>query len=466
MSSQHAARLGSQEPTHLVVPAGSANPRLVDVVDLAALAGLHLDEWQQLCLDGATMLRPDGRWAAFEVCPIVPRQNGKGSILEARQIAGLFLFGERLQIHTAHEFKTCFEHFRRVKELVEGCPSLSKQVKIIRTGAGDQAIEHKNGNRIRFLARSRTSGLGFSADVVYLDEAFELYERVIGALMPTMSARPNPQIWYTSSAPHVDSEVLHRLRRRAMDGEGDRLFFAEWSNDPGVDPTDREAWYRANPGLGIRITEDFVANEQASMSPAEFARERLGIPEGLEGGSSVLPVEAWNRLSADSTFVGTPCVAVDIPPERTSASIALAGWRADGLGHVEVTRRDGTSWLVDHLEAIWRSQNVPIVLDNAGPAGSLVAELEARRVKVDVVSLGDYAKACGALVDAVSNERLRHRGQVELADAVAGCKERQVGDVWVWSRSSSRVDISPLVAVTLAWGRLPRPTPQVWARRR
>ncbi|WP_228023103.1 hypothetical protein [Streptomyces acidicola] len=31
----------------------------------------------------------EGRWAAFEVCANVPRQNGKGAIIEARELWGL-----------------------------------------------------------------------------------------------------------------------------------------------------------------------------------------------------------------------------------------------------------------------------------------------------------------------------------------------------------------------------------------
>jgi hypothetical protein len=42
---------------------------------------------------------------------VVPRQNGKGTILEARELAGLFLFGESI-LHTSHEFR------RRISPLI------------------------------------------------------------------------------------------------------------------------------------------------------------------------------------------------------------------------------------------------------------------------------------------------------------------------------------------------------------
>lgn len=81
--------MGSQTPRIDVTPLyfTSAGD---DAVDLAAVAGLHLDPWQQHVLRGALGERVDGRWKAFEVGLIVPRQNGKGSILEARELAGMF----------------------------------------------------------------------------------------------------------------------------------------------------------------------------------------------------------------------------------------------------------------------------------------------------------------------------------------------------------------------------------------
>lgn len=185
-----------------------------EAVELAASAGLVLDPWQVEVLEGALGERRDGRWSATEVVVIVPRQNGKGAILEARELAGLFLFGEMLQTHTAHRFDTAIEHFRRVRYLIENTPDLMRKVKKIREANGDEGIELKNGARLNFKARSKGSGRGFSGDLVVLDEAYYLGD--LGDLLPTLSARPNPQVWYTSSAPlpKAESDPLRRLIRR------------------------------------------------------------------------------------------------------------------------------------------------------------------------------------------------------------------------------------------------------------
>jgi len=63
------------------------------------------------------------------------------------------------------------------------------------------------------------------------------------------------------------------------------------------------------------------------------------------------------------------------------------------------------------------------------------------------------AGACGRFYDAIVNRRVQHTGQSELDAAVAGAATRKLGDAWAWSRSNSAVDITPLVACTLAlWG--------------
>ena len=227
-------------------------------VEIAAEAGLLLDDWQSWVLTESLSESVPGVWSAFEVAVVVPRQNGKGSLIEARQLVGLFSLREQLQIHSAHEWRTAYEHFLRVCRLIESCPDMDKQVQRIRRGAGEQAIELKTGERLRFVARTGGSGRGLSGDVVYLDEAFALTAAQMGALLPTLSARPNPQVWYLSSAPKTSSEVLHNLCKRGREAKSERLFFAGWGLERGADPTDVGNWYAANPAMGIRITEAFV----------------------------------------------------------------------------------------------------------------------------------------------------------------------------------------------------------------
>jgi phage terminase large subunit-like protein len=286
--------LGDQRPRlSSVPPADRSEGR--NAVDLAALAGLELDPWQADVLE-AGLGRRDGRWAAFEACLIVARQNGKGAVLEALELAALFLFDDvRLILHSAHEFKTAAEAFLRIRQLIEGRPEFERRVERIRTAAGAEAIELKDGKRLRFVARSSGSGRGFSSDLVILDEAYQLGDQEMAALLPTLSARPDPQVWYTSTAGFPTSTQLGLVRARGLSGCDPSLAFFEWSVDPDDhDPADERCWAQANPGLGIRITPEYIAKERAALSPEVFARERLSIGDyPSEGGG-------WETISADA----------------------------------------------------------------------------------------------------------------------------------------------------------------------
>lgn len=440
-----------------------------EAVDLARTAGLHLDAWQAFVLEHALRERADGQWAAFEVGLVVPRQNGKGGILEGRELAGLFLLGERLIIHSAHQFDTSLEAFRRLLQLIEETPELEARVQRVSKAHGEEGIELKGRQRIRFRTRTKSGGRGFSGDCVILDEAMILPTTAHGALMPTMSARPNPQLWYTGSAVdqmiHHDGQVFARVRERGLSGDKSLAFF-EWSidaDDPSQVTATRAAdpvsWAEANPALGIRIAEEYVDNERRSMDPRSFAVERLGVgdwPATTDAGG-VIDMEAWEGLAdRKSVFTGDPWFGFDVAPDRSVASIVAACRRDDGRVHVEIVdRREGSSWVIPRLgELVAKHGPRGVVCDGASPAAALVDGLRAREVFVETLSTREYVSACGQFYDAVDDASLVHLGDRVLAAAVRAGVKRPLVDSWAWSRRSSAADITPLVAVTVAASRL------------
>ncbi|TVR36398.1 MAG: terminase, partial [Nitriliruptor sp.] len=432
-----------------------------------------LDPWQRLVLEEGLGEAPGGQWAAFQVAIEVSRQNGKGAILEARELAGLFVLDERLIIHTAHEFATSLEAYRRILELIESTPDLDRRVRKVMRSNQERGLELKSGQRLLFKARSRGGGRGFSGDCVILDEAFELPIAAHGALLPTLSARPNPQVWYASSAVnqqvHPHGVVLSQLRSRAIAGGDPSLCYCGWSVDedeyyanPEAVAVDPRFWAIGNPGMGIRITPEYIANEQRGMDAVTFATERLGVgdwPDPDEDASRVIARETWDGLAdMDSKIDGPVAFAFDVNPERTYAAIAASGKRADGRKHLEVIdHKAGTRWVLPELlRLVDKWEPCAIVVDGNGPAASLIAELEEAGIGMKAdggllvkATVGDMAQACGALFDAALSDEVRHLGQSMLDAALRGARKRDRGDAWTWSRQSG-ADISPLVAVTLA----------------
>lgn len=432
----------------------------VEAIELAASAGLILDRWQREAVMDILAEKPNGQWNSFEAALVLPRQNGKNSVLEAIELAGLFLFGEQLIIHTAHEFKTAQEAFRRIRFLVENTPELFEQLKNdgrsngILTGAGNEGIELKTGQRLRFLARSGNSGRGFSCDRLIYDEAYDLPEETIAASLPTMSARPNPQLLYTSSAPLDKSVVLKSVMQRGREGKDKNLCYIEYSADPKADLDDHKAWRNANPGTEAgRIQIDFIAKERSALSEVAFARERLGIVDDSKG-ATVIDMDVW--AARGDVLAGPPldpvCFAVDVSPDRMG-SVAVAGKLADGRTYAEVIRNEkGDGWVVDYIaELASKWQTSSIVLDAIGPAGALLPQFAEAGVVVDVINMREYGQACLGFFNMVEDDKFRHKHQAGLTAALEAARKRPLGDSgsWGWHRRDA-TNISPLVAVTLA----------------
>lgn len=466
------ATCGRRQPSFQLVPDG--DPGLGDdAVELAAVAGIELDPWEADVVRGLMRVRPNGLWAAPEGGLEVPRQNGKGEILLTRELAETALVQSELVTHTAHEFPTSLEHFRRMEIAIETSPDLDREVLSIRRSHGEEGIDFRGGRRVRFRTRTAKGGRGFTGDLLVLDEAMYLPDRAFGTLMPTLSAVPNPQIIYSGSAvdlqEHEHGLVFARIRENAMKGRPLLAFF-EWAvrgdlEDLGAELDDVAAWAAANPAFGIRISEESIRRERGSMSERAFAVERLGIgdwPRTDVPERGEITLEMWDRCADPTSQVLQPlCLAFDVRPSRGNGAISAAGMRRDELSHVEtVAHRRGVAWIPDRLvQLVAKHKPVAIVYDAGSPAASLVRQLEKRlldeRLDVEIVAVNtrEFAQVCGAMFDAVDERTVRHLGTPELTTAIKAARRRPIADAWAWSRKQSRGDISPLVAGALAmWG--------------
>ncbi|MEH0578986.1 terminase [Streptomyces sp. B21-108] len=482
---------GWQEPPIQIAPP-SVSTAGQEAIDLARKAGLKLDPWQQHVLRVGMAEKADGSWAAFEVAVNVPRQNGKGGIIEARELWGLFVGGEELILHSAHEFKTSKNAFKRIERLIRGCPDLHKRVKAYRYTVGEESIELHSGQVLRFIARSKGSGRGFTGHCNILDEDMILGDEAMDALLPTMAAVDDPQIWYLGSAGiGAPSVQLGRLRRRALAAieagvPEPSLAYMEWSANPHVkecpkdcdqhdDAASDAAVLKSNPAVGYRLTLAKVANERATLSTDGYARERLGVgeyPSEEADAWQVIGKDVWEALADEESQPDDPVAfAIDVTPERSHASICVAGRCGEGV-HVEVVdNRPGTSWVAARVREL-ADRHGPrcVVIDPGSPAGSLIKDVtdalkvdpdeevgedEEPHLVVPVVQMKtrDVVQSVGQFYDAVAAARISHLDQAPLSTALAGARKRELGEAWAWARKGVGVDITPLVGVTQArWG--------------
>lgn len=265
-----------------------------------------------------------------------------------------------------------------------------------------------------------------------------------------------------------------------------KLAYFEWSAPDDAGHDDPEAWAQANPALGIRISEESVEMERGGLEPEDFARERLGIfPEDVDTTEPAVEEADWRACTYPSGLKVRPrqadpvVFAFEVSIDRKWAVIASAG-ASDTIAstvHVElVDNRRRTGWVVDRLQELRDRHSPAAILANpAGPAGGLLPSCEKAGLVVGIpdgvdakgkpkhrtITGREYAQACQAAYDDITEHRWRHFGDdAVLNTAVGGAARRTVGDAWVWDRRGA-VDISPLVAVSLAAWAVGRQPPKL-----
>jgi len=446
-----------------------------EAVELAALAGLHLDPWQQHVMQVALGEQADGKWSAFRVGLVIPRQNGKTATLVARMLASLFLLDDDLTVFSAHQFSTARRTFLDLVQTVRDCPPLWRRVgdRGLSMGSGREGIRTTDGREVTFVARSKNSARGYSASCVILDEAYDLAEETMNAMLPTLTAQPNPQVWFASSpvnqSEHFNGLALTRVRETAMKGEDARLAYFEWSVDEDVyenapDDVSRDPaqWAVANPALGRRIAPSFLSDELHALSPVGFAVEHLGVgdwPSTDPSAGRLIPEHLWDSLvDAESQIDGPVAFGVDASRDRRWATIVAAGFRSDGRVHVEVVEhRKGLDWLPERLlELAARHDPTAIVLDAKSQAATVVPDMTSAGLEITVGNYATLIGSCGKFHDLVGTDRLRHRNHPALTKAVGDARQRNASGAWVYDRPISG-DGSALIAAALAVGEVAAP---------
>lgn len=451
--------LGERQATFRSVQDVGSRSGGAEAAALMRAAGVELYDWQQDVL-ADWLAEDDNGWVHSNCCLVVPRQNGKSMALVARILYGLFLVeSERLILYSAHQFKTAEETWRLVRELVQNTPGLAARVARngIRNSHGQEGLELVDGSRLRIVARTNSpssQGRGFSPDCVILDEAMILGDESWSAILPALSARPNPQVLLASSAGLVESQVLARFRDMGREGANPRLAYHEWCAVDGDDRGDRRVWAQANPGLGVSPRLEFVEQEFASMPAAEFDRERLGVWAAAARSASALDVEAFADCvtgEVERPGAGGLVLAVDVHTRlrgQRDAAIVAAWSRGQVVESVVVQAQPGVRWLPERLLELCAEHGVSRVHMSVGGAKDVADELEAAGVQLQSLPRDGFKAACMGLAQAVTDRTVRVQASPGLAAAVSATPARQFPDGG-WQFDSRRVDVS--VAPLVAW---------------
>lgn len=450
--------------------------------------GVTLDPWQRRDLAQWMAVDASGNWAASEVGELVARQNGKGEILLAYDLLHLFVIRRKdsrakTVVHTSHEVKTNMEALQKLESVVRANPQLMRRVSQIYTGNQEQGIRLKprpgqrRGDRIKFVARSKNSGRGFTADVLIYDEAQELGAAAHRALSYTLTTVKNRQEIYTGTVPEEgvnDYEIWEGIRDRGRAGTGvaSRTCWIEYSpvgsDDPvkakKLDLADEAHWEASNPAIDVRVFRETIAEElERDTSPSKegFARERLSVwpvrPAAEVMKRSKLDLDAWKQHASESVMVEGEGVvlALALGPGNEYGSIGKAKRVDDDRIAVEHLRTDqGTRWIAKALKDAKAAHDDALIVLDPKNAATVMSSLEREAVKFMAMNLDEIAAAHAQFVEYVNDGLVVHRPQGEVSKSLEFASTRAIGRAGLtWEQSDPKIPVSIAQAVTWAhWG--------------
>jgi len=450
---------------HAVAPDGVVSTAWPRIRKTCNNIGWRFDPWQDAVGRLILARAEGGKWAADLSLLSIPRQVGKSYLLGCI-IFALCLLNPKLRvIWTSHHTATTEEMFEAMKELAQHKRVAPHVTKCIALQGSRWRIIFRNGSRIDFGARERGFGRGKArVGVLVLDEFQHISMRALSNLTPTTNTAENPLILCagTPPAPHDNAEAFTMRRKAAIEGMSSDTLYVEFSADADADLDDRKQWARANPSFPKRTPERAFLLNRKILDDENFRREFLGIWDEAAGAKSPFP--NWSKcVSANAPAADAKATAIGVDMSHDRA-IAITGcWIDPALpddSHLELLSMDldgDTAKAVDWIAA-QAGRRIPVVIDGASPAASMVPALKARKVKVVTTGPADMGKACGGLHDAVRDGHAWHvaatedNGQKALDDALAGSRKRTIGAAGAWGldRSDPDLNIAPAVSAALA----------------
>jgi phage terminase large subunit-like protein len=296
----------------------------------------QLLDWQSsLIEDVFNTLDVNGNRQYRTVFVEVPRKNGKTTLAAAIALYLLFADGESAaEVYGA-------AHDRDQAGLVFGAAAgmvresgLSDRLKVIDS---TKRITYELRNSFyRAIPSDAAGAFGFNASGILFDEFHtqrnrELYD----ALVTSTGAREQPLTFIITTAGYDVNSVCYELHDYALKvGSGvieDPTFYPViYAADEEDDWTDPEVWKKANPSLGVTITEEFLKAEceRATQVPAfQNTFRRLYLNQWTSQEERWLDIRAWDDSSGmvrPEELEGRKCYAgLDLASTTDIAALCL-----------------------------------------------------------------------------------------------------------------------------------------------
>lgn len=294
------------------------------------------ERWQQ-----EDILKPLFGWKRedgtrqYRTCYIeIPRKNGKSTLCSG--IALKLLYGDKepsAEIYSAAADRTQASIvFDVAKEMVQSSKALIARGQLYR----NSIFVPRTASTYKVLSADAYTKHGLNAHGIIFDELHAQPNRELWDVLTTSTgARTQPLTMAITTAGFDRNSIcweLHEYARKIIEGiiEDDSFLPVIYAADEKDDWRDPATWRKANPNIGISISEEYLKGEcaKAENVPAyENTFRRLHLNQWTQQESRWIPMAAWAASAGEvdvAALRGKVCYAgLDLSTTTDLSSLVL-----------------------------------------------------------------------------------------------------------------------------------------------
>ena len=309
---------------------------------------LDLSEWQKDRIIHPLFgcKRPDGTRRYRTAYIEIPRKNAKSTMCAG--IALLLLFADKepgAEIYSAAaDREQAAIVFDAAKQMVEASPELRKRCEIYRRSI----VIPATGSSYKVLSADAFTKHGLNAHGIIFDELHAQPNRELWDVLKTSTgARRQPLVVAITTAGYDRHSICweqHDYAEKVRDGVIQDTSFLPviYAAGPEDDWKNPETWAKANPGLGISIKPEYLAQEAkraAEVAAYENTFKRLHLNIWTEQSERWLALDKWDACGEGivnpDELEGRFCYAgLDLASTTDIAAFVMVFPHEDGLSSV------------------------------------------------------------------------------------------------------------------------------------
>lgn len=305
---------------------------------------LELEPWQleHIIAPIFGWKHPDGTRIVRTAWIEVPRKNGKSTLASGLALVMLCADGEQGgEVYSAAgDYRQARIIFDAAKAMAQRAPSLAGKLDIY---AGSIFVA-KTASSYRALSRVAEAAHGLNVSGALIDEVHIHKSRhLIDAIETGTGAREQPLILYFTTADAGEQTSIYAEKHDLTIALAERVlvdpsfYGAIWAAGETDDPFSPATWRKANPGLGISPTLEYVEQQarRAQQSPGYLQTFlRLILNRRVRAEARFISIADWDRtagLVSARKLAGRICYAgLDLASTTDIAALVLVFPADDG----------------------------------------------------------------------------------------------------------------------------------------